>query len=680
MKRLFFALVAMFLFVGCQYDDSGIWNELNKQKFEALCNQMNTNTQSLQTMITVSQNNDTVMAVAPVTLNGENVGYTITFKKSGTITVYHNNDVANGHSPIISAKQDSDGVYYWTLDGEWIVDASNNKIAIIKEEGKTNITPLVKIEDNSWHISYNNGTTWTKLNYEIDNNDISVNSVFTSISDDDKCVYINLKDGSNLVLYKYKDRAELLSLSFKSAQNPSILTEDLYVDILDENICECIIPHIVFDKKLIPVFKYIGEAVYVDNKEITSGETKLDFSKPVTFDILGEDGVKVSYTVNVRAFTGLPVMTINTVNGIAVNSKDKYRDATIKIVEDITTRASGDVFETTVKIKGRGNTTWFQPKKPYKLKFNEKVSLFGEAKDKEWVLLANYWDPSLIRNDIAMFMGKKSLIPYTSSSHYAEVILNGVYIGTYEVMEQNKISENRVNVTDNGFLLEVDAKAEASDVTFRVGSIPQPINIKDPDVPANSEAYNYIVNFMQTVENTLYGANWLDPENGWQKYMDMDSFVDWYLINEISRNNDAVFFTSCFMHHAPGEKLFMGPLWDYDLAFGNYSGTNSNPEGFYIKDNIGWYIRLFSDPEFVKRVKERYEYFYSIKDEILNHINASAKYLELSAVENHNKWGVLYTVPQFGYSAFGAYYNEVSYLRQWLIDRMEWLKTAYEQM
>ncbi len=680
MKRLFFALIAMFSFVGCQYDDSGIWNELNKQKFETLCNQMNTNSLALQTIINVSQNNDTVTSVAPITLNGDNVGYTISFKKSGSITIYHSNSAINAHSPIISAKQDTDGVYYWTLDGEWIVDSSNNKLAIVKEDGQNNIIPYLKIEDNYWQISYNNGTTWTKLDYEISNNDSAVNSVFTGLSDDNKCVYINLKDGSKLVLYKYKDKAELLSLSFKSIQNPSILTEDLYANILDENICECMIPHIVFDKKLIPTFKFTGEAVYVDNKEIISGETKLDFSKPVKLDILGEDGEMVSYTVNVRAFTGLPVITINTVNGVAVNSKDKYRDATIKIVEDITTRASGDVFETSVRIKGRGNTTWYQPKKPYKLKFNEKVSLFGEAKDKEWVLLANYWDPSLVRNDVAMFMGKKSLLAYSSSSHYAEVILNGVYIGTYEVMEQQKIGENRVNVTDNGFLLEVDAKAESGDVTFRIGSIPQPINIKDPDVPANSEAYNYIVNFMQTVENALYGANWLDKENGWQKYMDMDSFVDWYLINEISRNNDAVFFTSCFMHHAPGGKLFMGPLWDYDLAFGNYAGQNSNAEGFYIKDNIGWYIRLFSDPEFVKRVKERYEYFYSIKDEILNRLNESAKYLELSAVENHNKWGVLYTIPQFGYSAFGAYYNEVSYLRQWLIDRMEWLKTAYEQM
>ena len=678
MKRLFFALIAMFSFMGCQYDDSGIWNELNKQKFETLCNQMNTNTLALQTIINVSQNNDTVTSVTPITLNGDNIGYTISFKKSGSITIYHSNGIAGAHSPIISVKQDTDDVYYWTLDGEWIVDSSNNKIAIVKEDGQPNITPYLKIEDNYWHISYNNGSTWTKLNYEITTNDNTantVNSVFTNVSDDNKYVYINLKDGSKLVLYKYKDKAELLNLSFNS-----ILTEDLHADILDENICECLIPHVVFDKKLIPIFKYTGKAVYVDNKEIISGETKLDFSKPVTFDILGEDEKIVSYTINVRVFTGIPVITINTENRANITSKDKYINATINIVEDITTRASGDVFESSVKIKGRGNTTWYQPKKPYKLKFDKKVSLFGEAKDKEWVLLANYWDPSLVRNDVAMFMGKKSLLAYTSSSHYAEIILNGVYIGTYEVMEQQKIGENRVNVTDNGFLLEVDAKADPSDVTFRIGSIPQPINIKDPDVAANSESYNYIVNFMQTVENALYSANWLDKENGWQKYMDMDSFVDWYLINEISRNNDAVFFTSCYMHHAPGGKLFMGPLWDYDLAFGNYAGQNSIPYGFYIKDNIGWYVRLFSDPEFVKRVKERYEYFYSIKDEILNRLNESAKYLELSAVENHNKWGVLYTVPQFGYSAFGAYYNEVSYLRQWLIDRMEWLKTAYEQM
>ena len=170
MKHLFSALIAIFLFVGCHYDDSGIWNELNKQRFETLCNQMNTNSQALQTIINVSQNNDTVTSVSPITLNGDNVGYTITFKENGSITIYHSNSIAEVNSPIISAKLDTDGVYYWTLDGDWLVDSSSNKIAVIKEDRQNNIIPYLKIEDNYWHITYDNGATWTKLDHEIDNN------------------------------------------------------------------------------------------------------------------------------------------------------------------------------------------------------------------------------------------------------------------------------------------------------------------------------------------------------------------------------------------------------------------------------------------------------------------------------------------------------------------------------
>ena len=200
-----------------KFDDSAIWDKLNEQEqtlndhekriaaLEELCKQMNSNISSLQTIITALQNNDYVTAVTPVTKDGKTIGYTITFTKSSPITIYHGEngkdgingsngkDGVDGYTPIIGVKQDTDGIYYWTIDGEWLMDDSGNKIKAIGTDGKngTNgtdgkdgvdgengangsdgkdgvdgnngITPQLKIENGYWYVSYDNGSTWVEL-------------------------------------------------------------------------------------------------------------------------------------------------------------------------------------------------------------------------------------------------------------------------------------------------------------------------------------------------------------------------------------------------------------------------------------------------------------------------------------------------------------------------------------
>ena len=223
MKKLL-TLIAIALAVvvsSCsKFDDSAIWDELNEQEqtlndhekriaaLEELCKQMNTNISSLQTIITVLQNNDYVTAVTPVTKDGKTIGYTITFTKSAPITIYHGengkdgvngSNGKDGYTPIIGVKQDTDGIYYWTVDGEWLMDESGNKIKAVGTDGKdgqdgtngtdgkdgvdgengangsdgkdgvdgTNgkdgITPQLKIENDYWYVSYDNGSTWVEL-------------------------------------------------------------------------------------------------------------------------------------------------------------------------------------------------------------------------------------------------------------------------------------------------------------------------------------------------------------------------------------------------------------------------------------------------------------------------------------------------------------------------------------
>ena len=160
----------------------------------------------------------------------------------------------------------------------------------------------------------------------------------------------------------------------------------------------------------------------------------------------------------------------------------------------------------------------------------------------------------------------------------------------------------------------------------------------------------------------------------------MDSFVDWYLINEITKNNDAIFWSSCYMNLRRGGKLKMGPIWDFDISLGNVNyNDNFIEEGFWIK-NIQWYSRLFEDPAFVAKVKERFAYFYSHREDIMKNINENALYIKYSVQENENKWHTFYTYTWPNYDIWGSYMNEVQSMKTWLSKRFEWLKNEFEKM
>jgi hypothetical protein len=430
----------------------------------------------------------------------------------------------------------------------------------------------------------------------------------------------------------------IVSVSFSAELNPNQLIEDAQCEIIGDSIVECWIWNTIGDKYLIPEIEYKGDAVYVDSLQITSGKTKLDFNKPLVLTVVS-DSLRKDYSVYVYSFTGLPVLQIETAGRAKIISKDEYLRASFKLVENIRTHSSFGVILDSVNIKGRGNSSWdIMPKKSYRLKFDNKISLFDDPKDKSWVLLANYSDKTCLRNHTAFYMGSISKLDYTPRFHFVELILNGMYMGNYQLGEKVKIGKDRVNAGKDGFLLEIDAKATPDEVTFRTPHLEYPVNIKDPDVAVDDEDYNYAKDFVMMAENALYSENFTDKDEGWQKYIDMESFVDWYLINEIAKNNDAAFYSSCYMSLRRGGKLKMGPLWDFDIAFGNINyNDNFNTSGFWVK-RASWYEQLFKDPAFVKRVKERFNYFYSRKDDIMREINKNANYLRYSVEEDNNIW------------------------------------------
>lgn len=165
MKRLFtlFTGLCVMLLAGCndEYDDSALVKRLDDfeqrlERLERLCNDMNTNLGSMQTIVTALDRGDYITSVEPLTENGSMVGYTIRFAKGTPIVVYNGKP---GTAPVVSVKKDTDGIYYWTLDGEWITDGGK-KLPVSGQDGTS---PKLKIEEEYWYISYDDGTTWTKL-------------------------------------------------------------------------------------------------------------------------------------------------------------------------------------------------------------------------------------------------------------------------------------------------------------------------------------------------------------------------------------------------------------------------------------------------------------------------------------------------------------------------------------
>jgi hypothetical protein len=373
----------------------------------------------------------------------------------------------------------------------------------------------------------------------------------------------------------------------------------------------------------------------------------------------------------------LPIISINTENLSPIVSKDDYINGVFEISSD----NEDENLASNLRIRGRGNTTWaFFPKKPYQIKFDNKETVLGMPKDKKWILLANYSDKTMLRNEVAFNLSRFSSLDWTPESRFVELFINNEFLGVYQVTQKVEESSNRVNIGDDGYLLEVDQlkRLDPDDVYFRTNNYL--FNIKEPNLDFDDNQYNIIKDYIALTEHTLFSDNFMDPIEGYSKYIDEDSFIDWYLINEITKNNDAEFYSSVYMNYIPGDKLKMGPIWDYDISLGNinYNG-NETTDGFWIK-NVKWYSRLFEDPNFVAKVKSRFNFFYNNRNLFQEHIDLKSSYLKESQERNFYKWPILGTYVWPNYVFFSTYDEEVIYLKEWLSERLEWLNDNLNEL
>lgn len=394
----------------------------------------------------------------------------------------------------------------------------------------------------------------------------------------------------------------------------------------------------------------------------------------------------------------LPVVSIETENHQAIKEKDTKIPGVFSIDYNGTADYQ-NIQAAAMDIKGRGHSSWKLDKKPYKIKFDDKVSLFGLTAAREWVLLANHADKSLIRNKLAMDIGNVlDNVLFTPHAFHVDVYVNDEYMGVYTLVEQIEVKEGRIEGEKDGtdvntdYLLELGGDEEATSFGSNIfhSLLYVYIEIKNPDSDVlTKEQYDYISNYVVEADRAVKNLD------GYEEFIDVPSLIDWFLLNELSYNIDGTFRRSDYMLKQKDGKLYMATYWDYDYAFGNFwrdsnafdewicLGNENTVEDEYIKDN--WITFLLEDPNFRAQLKQRWNQVKtSVYQTAMDTIDDAKKNVSASAEANFSRWpGIQGKKIQYENrecAKIATYEGQLQYLRDYIKKRYEWMDKTINAM
>ncbi len=383
------------------------------------------------------------------------------------------------------------------------------------------------------------------------------------------------------------------------------------------------------------VYYTAAGSVQLDGVNVASGGNAAVFIEGTHILTCGA----ASYTLTVCISAGIPAVFITTESGsldYLHKNKDNKEPGDIRVYEDGKKTLDSELKQ----IKGRGNSTWYYPKKPYNIKFDKKTDMFGMGKAKKWTLLANYFDYSLIHNVFGWEFARAFGLPYTSEYKHVDLYINGDYLGNYVICESVEIGENRVDIADlekanekanpdtdldtlprggtgknntvqpytakssrkwieipkspaditGGYLLEYEYGSRYNDeLCGFVTKNGQPVVIKSPELASKAEV-TYIADYLDAGTEALYSETGYNAAGKhYSEYFDVDSLVNMYLLQELSMNFDAAFSSFYAFKPAGNSKIVFGPIWDMDNAFGSRS---ANMNVALINTNLWWANQL----------------------------------------------------------------------------------------
>lgn len=417
--------------------------------------------------------------------------------------------------------------------------------------------------------------------------------------------------------------------------------------------------------------------------------------------------------------SNLPIVVINTVNSVNIPNEPKVAgmmgiinngDGNMNYITDPYNEYYGHI-----GIETRGSSSGGFAKKAYGLETrladssNLNTSIFNWPADNDWILYAPYSDKSLIRNVLTYKIGR-DMGRYAPRTQLCEVVLNGDYIGVYVFMEKIKVNPGRVavdkmnysdtvsNQLTGGYIVKIDKTTSGGIISWTSpyaaaapATGPIAYQLHDPAIDTINPAQEaYIENYITNFETALQGPNFTDPTLGYQPYIDMGSFVDFMIANEISKNVDGYRISTFYhkQHISDGGLLHAGPLWDFNLAWGNANycqGGLTTGWEIYFNDVCGGggalnnpfhWNRLVQDPEFTHALNCRWQELRLSslhEDTLMTYIDNLHTYLADAADRNFTKWPVLGTYLWPNNFVGNTYTEEIDYLKTWTMDRLTWL-------
>ena len=349
-------------------------------------------------------------------------------------------------------------------------------------------------------------------------------------------------------------------------------------------------------------------------------------------------------------------------------------------------------------IRGRGNSSWGQEKKPYKIKLDKKQDFFGMGKSKHWVLLANSFDPTLLRNSLSLWLGNQAGMPFTPEFVFADVVMNGKYLGSYYLAEQVRLEKERVDLPElaeemteepdiwGGYLLalhpyEKDPEEDRFTTTRGVEFLHDtPSFAADGGDYENDAQRDYIRAYVQKTEDAVFSGDF--EKAG--ALLDLGSAANYWWMQEICQNLDAYRTSSTYLYKKQFEddgsegRLYFGPVWDFDYAWGNVLAGNPDSSGFQHAQ-MDWTKELFCMPEFVELLKERWQVF----DKSIAEMTAPGGVIDQYSAALRDSWiqnRLLTEDPADPAAAASTFDEEVRLLKEFAEGRREWISEHLDEL
>ena len=607
----------------------------------------------------------------------------------------------------------------------------NDKSSYKIENGNL-IVVIDNVEYNLGEVEYNSNDLKIKDAYEFYKK-IYPSYIGTKEEFEKDVIKNRLDEGDAVLSVKYNindDQKELLfyrgdNLNFPNVSKEYFIKEWLYNgEKVDEN-------YLVVDDMIIDAVleKYVNLSIDIegmgsarlDKKKVVKGDIvkiiytpdfgykladviyngeNITLSNDGSFEVKDDNDVNIKVVFEIEALS-MPIMNIELDTALENVGKIDYVNAKMSISN---TKEEYEFNDLDFLFRGRGNYSWAKEKKGYRIKFNSKQNLFGNCKSKHWAIIASYTDITLNRNKMSFAMANVlDDIYYVTSCVNLEVFINGEYRGVYSLIELPKAEKDKMNIDesyediDTGYIIELDAYAindwqhkptnavEGIDY-FIIDGIKYPFSVKspDPDDLEDEEMFRKQVDYISNYFKEMFDAVFNHDLDEFEKYADVNSFVDMYLLDEIIKNTDVGWQSFYFVKEKAG-KVYLTAPWDLEFSCGLNRG-NQTYSGMYVSEwfdkNLSTktaselFINLMMIPQFKEMAYNRLN---EVKDDLISCINATlddALLYEDSYNRNYDKFKLLGTkinVESAEIYKLKTWKEHLEYLRKWVINRINWL-------